>query len=184
MAGGFNKLFGATRNNPDPSRFLGEHVIMVVSHGMATGPCDLDLVAIAGPEGHAQLRPFVRRSRWSHPLQSYFLKSANDPLHQIQQLPNNVKFFFTDTLTGCQFLAYGANRTTVTVEHNVPETVDFNVRWINAQTFAYQIRVAPGFGYGADDVANVVGVRLAIIGWQFYYQTRALGGAIQVHGPL
>jgi len=176
MAGGLNKKIGAGKRHPDPRLFLGEHIMLVPAHGLVTGRCQLDFEAIPGPGNHAQLRRFVRRSTFSRPLNSFFLKAIQDNVSQ-HALPNDVTFFFTDTLTGCQFLAYGPNRNSLTVEHNNSRTagaVDFTARWNNARTFAYHIRVQRGIQYSAASVANVVGVRRPA-GWRFYWQQHHAG---------
>jgi hypothetical protein len=114
------------------------------------------------------------------PIRAYYLKSRTDQ-NTSAFLLRKAEYFFTDTLTGCTFMAYGNNRHGVTVEHNNaftngPASMRPYEASIAAQNHPYfvvynsdtyrQNGVQQG-ERGEDVVATVFGWRKAD-GWHFY----------------
>jgi hypothetical protein len=183
MAGGLNKQFMA-----NPVFFMRHHFIHVpVGAGgglLANGRGRFGLTAIA--HGGCMLGNFASTSLFAHPIDAYFLLANPNNLN-VQALPNNVRFMFTNHLNGCQFLAYGPNRNNLTVEHNnwlagPAANYPNRVNAIAAAGHAYFFRVRPGIDYNIMQGANVVGVRGGG-GWQFYVRRNANINPGMITGP-
>ena len=118
------------------------------------------------------------------PIRAYYLPSAGDQTTRMQ-IGTHVDFFFTDTITGCQFQAYGSSRTILVVEH-------VNALTIDPRTYAREALRVRGLRkpftviYGADDyrsggfrhgettgntVVTVIGWRRGD-GWHFFARRR------------
>ena len=69
------------------------------------------LFAVAG-DGQAGQRRFLQRDAYH----AYYLPSQVNQT-MFMNLSNGSDFFFTDLITGCQFMAYGNNRHDLTVCH-------------------------------------------------------------------
>ncbi|MEM7422294.1 MAG: hypothetical protein AAF334_01150 [Pseudomonadota bacterium] len=118
-----------------------------------------------------------------------FLLTADPNSDNSHALPNDVNFFLTADMHGCQFLAYGADRNNLTVEHNNyfanPANYAVQHAAINGGGHNVMIALRPAnvAAPAADQYnfpmgANVVGVRKAD-GWHFYVRvstTQAYGG--------
>lgn len=126
----------------------------------------------------------------ANPIKAYYLVSHPNATRSIV-ISNHANFFFTDTLTGCLFSAYGASRFNLTVEHTNALTLGA----ANLQNHRTQIqnqhhavtlffgpdeyRNHPSMPANADPmmmIATVVG-KLTGNGWVFYGRVRDAGGA-------
>lgn len=178
MSGGLNKKL---INNTDD--FLRRYAIKTQSHyfykkqqdntnALSSGDYAVDLVP-APNEPHPAVYLQVR-SRWgklSHQLDCFFLSAKPNNVNSFT-LPSDVDWFFTDLLTGCQFLIYGSpDRPTVEHNNSLDGSVDYGACLANAQRGGLLIRVSPGEQYDATggECAVVVGHRQGGA-WQFYMQ--------------
>lgn len=170
MAKGMNTEFMA-----NPAGFISNRWLMVPSViGLNNGAGTFGIY----PNGNhgAIVRPFVRNSYWSHPMRAYYLKPAPNAENS-HVLPNDVSYMFTDTMNGCQFLAYGPDRNNVTVEHNNyfgGTAANYVTRrnLIQGAGHAFYWEVRPNQEYNPLQGAVVIGVRSGV-GWQFYLRLNA-----------
>ena len=174
MAGGLNKKFLA-----DPVGFLGKHLISVNDTALTTG---LARVGFEANQERILLKPFLGApGKHQHPFECYFLKALPD--HQNPGLgfaATTAIYCFTSTLSGCQFLAHGASKQALTIEHNNDLSGNGTyVRYANnaaLSTVSAQIHNGGMYDIGVDDVGNVVGIRGAN-GWDFHFQKIAIDPA-------
>src|SRR5262245_26931898 len=113
-----------------PVRFMRRYLIVSKSQNflgrdadnklqLASGPYTVDLVAGSSkdpPPPKAYLSP---REKWgwrSNKIKCYYLSAKGNEINDVI-LNEDVDYFFTDLLTGCQFLAYG-NESQPSIEHN------------------------------------------------------------------
>ncbi len=154
-----------------PEEFLKKHVILVSAQRFNKGSGVMDLEFIPISDGvQVSLIP----AQGDRTMRGYFLQVVQD--RSVRCKPEDltgVGFFFTDTLTGCQFLAFGAPSNPI-IEHNNsskgggPDFAKHNrlAQGVNG----WKISVEPGIDYHpADEWANVVGVRRNN-GWEFVLQ--------------
>ncbi|MEN8151599.1 MAG: hypothetical protein ABFS86_17420 [Planctomycetota bacterium] len=107
-------------------------------------------------------------------VKCYYLKTAKGMTNTscLDRAEKDARFFFTDSLTGCQFLAHGGS-INPTVEHdNAPG--GFSNRLAQATKKNLLCSVVPGKDYADDEIANVVGVKSGKL-WEFYLQHGAPG---------
>lgn len=107
-------------------------------------------------------------------LDCYYLATAKGATNTscLDRAAKEAGFFFTDSLTGCQFLAYGGSVAPV-VEHS-NDAGSFAARLEAARAKGLLCSVVPGTDYASDEIANVVGVKQGGR-WQFYLQHGAPG---------
>lgn len=119
------------------------------------------------------------RSTWgtfSHQLKCFYLSAAPDQINS-DVLTADVDWFFTDLMTGCQFVAYGnANAPNVEHNNNLSGNVNYGARVLNATHGGMLARVSPGIQYdpGASECGTVVGKRTGG-NWTFYFQRMDAG---------
>jgi hypothetical protein len=116
------------------------------------------------------------------PIKAYYLTSRIDKT-MAMPLGKDCDFFFTDAITGCQFMAYGNNRHNITVCHVNALTLGsafYNNEAAQLRQASYPIEIIHGqsqyqAGLAAVDrphvVVTVVGWRRAD-GWHFYERRR------------
>lgn len=133
---------------------------------------------------------FFDRGWNENAIKAYYLNSRVDNSVEIQVL-RHADYFFTDTLTGCTFIAYGNSRHGMVCQHvnsftrgTVPlRQAEFGVRGRN-----YPVTIilnandyrSGGLRHGEDGsnvVATVFGRRLAD-GWHFYARRRINSGGL------
>lgn len=146
-----------------------------------------------GRHGDAQLvkfkRKFFKPRFFAHPIRAYYLASSYNQTRTIS-ITNHAEVFFTDTLTGCLFAAYGPNRFNLTVEHTNAFSLGqpailarraLIAGWGNAVTLFYgpqEYRNHPQMPANADPmlmIATVVGILDPANGWTFYGRVRNSG---------
>jgi hypothetical protein len=184
VAGGNNQSF-----KENPLDFMRRNFIHTASNGhvMGVGQFGIKRIASAGEHGGAgvMLGNFTSTSYFAHPLGAFFLLAQ--PQHDnVAALPNTVDFMFTNHMNGCQFLAYGPDRHNLTIEHNnyfggVGGSYAGRRAVLDGHAFVFTLE--PGgtsgalgggrHGYIAQGGANVIGVRDAALGWQFFVRTHA-----------
>lgn len=182
MPGGNNESF-----KENPLDFMRRNFLHTASNGhvMGVGQFGIKPITSAGAHGgaHAMLGNFTSTSYFSHPIGAFFLL-AQQQHDNMAELPNTVDFMFTNHMNGGQFLAYGPDRHALTIEHNnyfggVGGTYAGRREILAGHAFVFTLE--PGGangvlgggrnGYIAQNGANVIGVRNAALGWQFYVRT-------------
>lgn len=177
MAGGLNKEFLR-----DPVAFLGRHFILVQDQGLQTGAARVGFYA-NGP--NVLLRPFPGDpGRYQHPIDCYFLLAVADsenPGHGFAA--SHADYFFTSTLSGCQFLAHGPSSAALTVAHNNclsnPGGYAAYAAAMPAAAVRAQVHNGGLYDITQGHCGNVVGVHGAN-GWAMYFQRDAPGQALNV----
>jgi len=123
----------------------------------------------------------VGRRGGAKPIRAYFLRALPNEVNQqsLVGIPLDIRYFFTDLLTGCQFLAYGS-AASPTIEHNnnlSGASVDYGARRAHATVQPWSRCVTPGQEYNLgvnpnDDACSaVVGIRDDTTNdWHFYLQ--------------
>ena len=183
MAGGLNKQF-----LKDPLLFLRKHLISVVDGNMQTGT---NKVGFYADRERVLLKQFIGPvGKHQHPFNCYFLRALPDTLNPgIGFNGATEDYFFTSTLSGCQFLAYGASRNSLTIEHNnyLSGHGSYDGRYQQIQGGAVSARIHNGGSYNIDDddVGNVVGIRDGG-GWHLYFQKigREKGAMVKTSGKI
>jgi len=165
---------------------VGIFDLLIGSHNAPSLERFNPVVSIPLPFGRSVTRP----RRKANPITAYYLASQANATKNIN-ITNHANFFFTDTLTGCLFAAYGNDRFNLTVEHSNALTLGANHLQqrrtaIQNQNHPVEIffgpdeyRAHPNMPAHADPmmmIATVVG-RLTGNGWVFYGRVRDAGGA-------
>ncbi|NYE63656.1 hypothetical protein FHW58_004887 [Duganella sp. 1224] len=116
------------------------------------------------------------------PVRAYYLPAHFDQTTSLQ-LGRDADYFFTDTITGCQFMAYGNNRHNLTVCHvNALERGNcaYDAEAAEVRTANYPVQIIYGKRQYQGDlspldapevVVTVIGWRRAD-GWHFYQRRR------------
>jgi hypothetical protein len=128
MSQGLNTAF-----MKDPEDFLGQQYWSIEGAGYngqqqlrytldAHGVGEFDLYLWTAGHHSVSLRNFSEAGFFEKgflegAITAYYLPSMTDQ-NRSMQLLNHAKYFFTDLMNGCTFMAYGQNRLGVTVEHN------------------------------------------------------------------
>ncbi|MBN2124786.1 MAG: hypothetical protein JW821_10870 [Deltaproteobacteria bacterium] len=204
MTDGLNRQF--MRNPPD---FLGRiwaidvpnaAFIQVDADGIGTFDLVINPRASLGTRS-VILRPFRRNwHNWrllAHPIRAYYLPSVPNRSPTLR-LGTRADYFFTDTIQGCMFAAYGDDRNHLTVMHanalNIggQEELTRQAGEIRAGDHAYTMILDPATYRTAPDehpgdwqaemvTVTVVGWRRND-GWHFYHRRRhdPYGGAREV----
>jgi hypothetical protein len=152
---------------------------------------DLDL--FSRRNSTLELRDFANVSFWDRNIfetsvRAYYLNSRVDNTVRINVL-RHAEYFFTDTLTGCTFIAYGNSRAGLVCEH--VNSLNNGSAPLRRAELAARMRNSPvciiysALDYragglrqgerGEDVVATVFGRRLAD-GWHFYARRRINSG--------
>ena len=160
MAGGLNKEFLA-----NPATFLGKYIYSVKDQDLATGAVQLGFTSLGG--NRLQLAKFASTSKHAHPISAYFLLAVADQVNPGSIDTSGADYFFTSTMQGCQFIAYGASRTSLSVEHNnyLSDTSNYATRYTASGAAGQTVntRVYNGGLYTVTsdqrDIGNVVGKR-------------------------
>lgn len=182
MSDGFNKqLINGT------AAFLRRYMIRSQSHHffklnansgnneLTSGEYSVDLVAARHePCPSVYLQTRSQWGRFSHQIRCFYLSAAPDQVNA-HVLNANVDWFFTDLMTGCQFVAFGnANAPNVEHNNNLSGNVDYTARVNNATQGGLIAQVTPGVQYnpGGAECGTVVGKRTGGV-WTFYFQRMA-----------
>lgn len=182
--------------NESPQRFIMTHTILVLAGGNPAAPNFQTGIgrflledANTGP-GTCFLR---NASFFTWDRFNAFLLFAGPNNDNVAALPNTVDRFITNDLSGCQFMAYGPDRHTLTVEHNnhIANNAQYAIRYAHIQAQNHPVFIAlrpvnnahPGHDqYNFPLGANVVGVRKAN-GWHFFVRvatTQHYGGTREI----
>ncbi len=192
MSGGNNKSFMA-----DPLAFLNSDKVwdvnstgvngaqqpIYVLDGNGVGTFNLDPYS-AHTISLKQHTPKIGRNK----LKAYYLNaSANST--QSMVLSNHADYFFTDTIQGCSFHAYGTSRNRLTVEHvndlnHTTPSADYATAALRVQNLGNAITIIydnatyrqltnPEWD-GTNVVVTVIGWRKTD-GWHFYARRRLNG---------
>lgn len=179
MSGGLNKELGE-----DTPAFLRKYMIRSQSHyffklntnnnkkELMSGRYTVNLVPAKNePCPSVYLQTRAQWGKYSHQLSCFYLSAAPNQIND-EILPGDVDWFFTDLLTGCQFLAYG-NGTTPNIEHNnnLDGQVNYGARVNNATHGGLIAQVSPGQQYNPQggECGTVVGKRSGT-SWTFWFQ--------------
>ncbi|MDI1479277.1 hypothetical protein [Polyangium sp. y55x31] len=105
------------------------------------------------------------------PVKAYYLCSTPNQRRNII-LTNHADYFFTDTITGCQFAAYGINRHAVNVEHlnALNNSLQYARRAIELRGIGAPLNVIYGAteyrGTGFRTGENVGNTVVTVVGWR------------------
>jgi len=140
-------------------------------------------------------------------IKAYYLNSILNKTNSFS-ISSHADYFFTDTITGCSFMAFGNNRQNVVVSHaNAFEPAKVTIPLATQEQSIVSLPVATKIVYGAtqyrtftpkantvvkpeDVIVTVIGWRRSD-GWHFYARRRvngwgggqnvyALGGAFEI----
>lgn len=183
MTDGLNQQFKL-----DPERFLSSRKSIDTTktqHGSgyaidARGIVSLDMTAYSPSQvAVAQAASGFFSSVFNEPpIKAYYLPAQYNTT-QSMRLGDDCDYFFTDIITGCQFMAYGNSRHDLTVAHvNALDrgavVYDREAAGVRAQRFPIEIihgqrqyRADLSEEDGANSVVTIIGWRRAD-GWHFY----------------
>ena len=143
-----------------PEEFLKKHTVQ--SGGMIAGSGNKTV-------GFTNKSGFVFLEEEAQGIKCYYLKTAKGMTNTscLDRAEKDASFFFTDSLTGCQFLAYGGSVNPI-IEHDNSQG-GFAQRRTEAGKKDLLCSVVPNVDYGSEEIANVVGVKTGGR-WEFYLQ--------------
>jgi hypothetical protein len=168
MAGGLNKEFMS-----DPVAFLDKYMFSVKDQDLATGVVELGFINVSGGGNRLQLGKFAGGLA-GNKIKAYFLKAVPDQVNPgTIDSTTDATYFFTSTIQGCQFLANGASRTNLSVEHNNyfsnPANYATHFGGITAGTVTARVHNGGLYNLANGDMGNVVGKKDAT-GWTLWFQ--------------
>ncbi len=108
-------------------------------------------------------------------LRGYYAKPLPNANNDFA-LPTTSDYMFTDLLNGCQFMAYGADRQHVTVEHNnfITTPANYAARYltVHGAGHAYFFGMRPVTDYNALQGLCIIGTYDRQNGWRFWVRQR------------
>ena len=170
--------------------FMHDHVLLVPAQ---VAPKDGQF-KLQAQGNHAAV---VENSNSQSDINGYYVHPVanNDNVYALPTQQDETYYMLTDTMNGCQFIAYGPDRQHVTVEHNNyignPANYALRLAAIQAQNPAYIWHISAaaadnivGGTYDPAHGINLVGTYDQQNGWRFWVRERVDQNQGQIYGPF